>query len=185
MDVRHCLCLQGAIGRDRWRVTQMSTMSVLRAQTNRTLSVSVTALDEAGQASQLKAQPVIGMWAASDPDGSVPGAFTHSPFSQVPFGLTRLDANILTSSNFLIGIADMRGDGRPDYRYHAHVLYADSVWPARVGVNGGAITLLGTGFSQGLSSRVGGKFCHRAGGHRHIPDIGSSGHMPTGCRTSA
>jgi hypothetical protein len=128
---------------------------LLRAQTNRTLSVSVTALDEAGQASQLKAQPVIGMWAASDPDGSVPGAFTRSPFSQVPFALTRLDANILTSSNFLIGISDVRGDGRPDYRYHAHVLYADSVWPARVSVNGGTITLQGTGFSPGLSSRVG------------------------------
>jgi hypothetical protein len=128
---------------------------LLYARTNRTLSVSVTAVDESGRASQLKAQPVIGMWAASDPYGSVPGAYTRSPFSQVPFGLTRLDANILTSSNFLIGISDVRGDGRPDYRYHAHVLYADSVWPARVSVNGGTITLRGTGFSQGLSSTVG------------------------------
>lgn len=54
-----------------------------------------------------------------------------------------------------IGIADMRGDGRPDYRYHAHVLYADSVWPARVGVSGGTVTLLGTGFSKGLGVAVG------------------------------
>jgi hypothetical protein len=128
---------------------------VLRAQTNRTLSVSVTAQDEAGQASQLKAQPVIGMWQASDPAGSVPGAFTPASFNQVQFGLTRLDATILTPGNFLIGIADMRGDGRPDYRYHAHVLYADSVWPARVGVNGGVITLLGTGFSKWLGVAVG------------------------------
>jgi hypothetical protein len=129
---------------------------VLHAQTNRTLSVSVTAQDEAGQASQLKAQPVIGMWQASDPEGSVPGAFTSASFNQVPFGLTRLDASILTPGNFLIGIADMRGDGRPDYRYHAHVLYADSVWPARVGVNGGAVTLQGTGFAQALSVIAGG-----------------------------
>ena len=43
---------------------------LLHARTNRTLSVSVTALDETGRASQLKAQPVIGMWAASDPEGS-------------------------------------------------------------------------------------------------------------------
>jgi len=128
---------------------------VLQAQMNRTLSVSVTALDETGQASQLKAQPVIGMWAASDAYGSVPGAFTPSPFSQVPFGLTRLDANILMTSKFLIGISDVRGDGRPDFRYHAHVLYADSVWPPRVSANGGAITLQGTGFSQGLNSLVG------------------------------
>ena len=128
---------------------------LLHAQTNRTLSVSVTAVDESGQASQLKAQPVIGMWAASDPYGSAPGAFTPSSFNQVPFGLTRLDANILMSGNFLIGISDVRGDGRPDYRYHAHVLYADSAWPARVGVDGGVIALQGTGFSPGLGAAVG------------------------------
>jgi hypothetical protein len=127
---------------------------LLHAQTNRTLSVSVTALDESGHASQLKAQPVIGMWAASDSYGSAPGAFTPSSFNQVPFGLTRLDANILMSGNFLIGISDVRGDGRPDYRYHAHVLYADSAWPARVGVNGGVITLQGAGFSRGLGAAV-------------------------------
>jgi len=127
----------------------------LHAQVNRTLSVAVTAVDESGQASLLKAQPVIGMWAASDPEGSVPGAFTASPFNQVQFGLTRLDANILTSGNFLIGISDVRGDGRPDYLYRAHVLYADSVVPPRVSVNGGVITLQGTGFIPGMSAVVG------------------------------
>jgi hypothetical protein len=127
----------------------------LHAQVNRTLSVAVTAVDESGQASLLKAQPVIGMWAASDPEGSVPGAFTASPFNQVQFGLTRLDANILTSGNFLIGISDVRGDGRPDYRYRAHVLYADSVVPPRVSVNGGVITLQGIGFIPGMRAAVG------------------------------
>jgi hypothetical protein len=127
----------------------------LHAQVNRTLSVALTALDDRGQASLSKAQPVIGMWAASDPEGSVPGAFTASPFNQVPFGLTRLDANILVSGNFLIGISDVRGDGRPDYRYRAHVLYADSVLPPRVSVNGGVITLQGTGFVPGMSAVVG------------------------------
>ena len=112
-------------------------------------------MDENGQPSVLKTQPVIGMWAASDPEGSVPGAFTASPFNQMPLGLTRLDANILTSGNFLIGISDVRGDGRPDYRYRAHVLYADSVVPPRVSVNGGVITLQGTGFFFGMSVVVG------------------------------
>jgi len=130
----------------------------LHAQVNRTLSVAVTAVDESGQASLLKAQPVIGMWAASDPQGSIPGAFTASPFNQVPFGLTRLDANILVSGNFLIGISDVRGDGRPDYRYRAHVLYADSLLPPRVSVNGGVITLQGTGFIPGMSAVVGSTF---------------------------
>jgi hypothetical protein len=127
----------------------------LAAQANRTLSVAVTALDEAGNSSQLKAQPVIGMWAASDPEGTPPPAFTTSPFNQVVAGMTRLDAQVAISTNFLIGISDVRGDGRPDYHYHAHVLYADSVSPARVGVNGGPVIVQGTGFAPGLSSAVG------------------------------
>ncbi len=56
---------------------------------------------------------------------------------------------------FLAGIADVRSDGRPDYRYHAHVLCADSVFPARVGVNGGIVGVTGTGFSTGLKASVG------------------------------
>jgi hypothetical protein len=105
--------------------------------------------------SQLKAQPVVGMWAASDPQGTAPPAFTTSPFNQITPGMTRLDAQVATSANFLIGISDVRGDGRPDYHYHAHVLYADSVSPARVGVNGGAVTVRGTGFAPGLTAAVG------------------------------
>ena len=128
---------------------------MLPAQANRTLSVAVTALDESGNSSQLKAQPVIGMWAASDPQGTAAPAFTPSPFNQVTAGMTRLDAQIATSTNFLIGISDMRGDGRPDYRYHAHVLYADSVSPSHLGVNGGAVTVQGTGFAPGLTAAVG------------------------------
>lgn len=128
---------------------------LLPAQANRTFSVAVTALDESGRASQLKAQPVIGAWGASDAQGTVPGAFTPSPFNTVTAGLTRLDAQVLTSGNLIVGISDIRGDGRPDYRYHTHVLYADSVLPARIGVSGGAITVQGTGFAPGLASTIG------------------------------
>jgi hypothetical protein len=128
---------------------------MLAGQANRTLSVVVTALDETGKATELKVRPVIGMWAASDPQGTAPPAFTPSAFNQATPGVTRLDAQIATSTNFLIGISDERGDGRPDYRYHAHVLYADSVSPARVGVNGGAVTVKGSGFSPGLTAVVG------------------------------
>ena len=116
----------------------------------------MTALDESGNASELKAQPVIGMWAATDPQGTTAPAFTSSPFNTVISGLTRLDAQVSTSANFLIGISDMRGDGRPDYHYQAQVLYADSVSPARIGVSGGAVTVLGTGFPPGVSATVGG-----------------------------
>lgn len=127
----------------------------LPAQANRTLSVAVTALDESGNASVVKAQPVIGMWTASDPQGTAPPTFTPSPFNQLPFGMTRLDTQVLAANNFLIGISDVRGDGRPDYRYHAHVLYADTITPSRVSVNGGAVTVQGTGFAPGLASSVG------------------------------
>jgi hypothetical protein len=129
---------------------------LLPAQANRTMSVAVTALDEAGNASESKIQPLVGLWLASDPEGTAPPSLTTSPFNTVTFGLTRLDTQIATSSSFLIAISDLRGDGRPDYHYHANVLYADSVSPARVSVDGGAITVLGTGFVPGLAVAVGG-----------------------------
>ena len=113
----------------------------LPAQTNRTLSIAVIALDASGTASESKAAPVIGMWAFGDAQGTPPPALTTSPFNSASFGLTRLDAQILSSTNFLIGIADLRGD--------------DSVSPARISVKGGGVTLRGTGFAGGLTVAVG------------------------------
>lgn len=130
--------------------------TLLPAQGGRTLSVAVTALDELGRASTSKAQPVIGLWAASDPPGTAPPSFTSSPFNTLNLGMTRLDTQLAASTNFIIGIADLRGDGRPDYRYRAHVLYADSVSPSRVGTSGGLVTVQGTGFAPGLTLIVGG-----------------------------
>jgi hypothetical protein len=127
----------------------------LPAQANRTLSVAVTALDETGNASTSKAQPVIGMWAAADQQGIPPPAFTPSSFNSTYLGITRLDAQVLSSTSFRIGIVDFRGDGRPDYHYHAHVLYADSVSPSRVSVRGGALTIQGIGYMPGLAVTVG------------------------------
>jgi len=46
----------------------------LPAQTNRTLSIAVTALDANGNASESKAAPVIGMWAFGDAEGGQAGA---------------------------------------------------------------------------------------------------------------
>ncbi len=127
---------------------------LLPARANRTLSVAVTALDESGNPTVVKAQPVVGIWAASDAPGSPPEAFTSSSFNQPIYGMTRLDAQVATSTNLLIGISDVRGDGRPDYLYHAYVLYGDSVSPARIGVNGGAVTVQGTGFYSGLTAAI-------------------------------
>lgn len=127
----------------------------IAAQANRTLSVAVTALDETGAPSESKAAPVVGIWTLGDPLGTSPPAFTAVPFNSANFGMSLLDAQVLSSNSFIIGIADLRGDGRPDYHYHAHVLYGDSVNPSRVPVGGGAITLQGLGFAPGLSVTVG------------------------------
>jgi hypothetical protein len=128
----------------------------ISAKANRTLSVAITSLDESGNPSESKFQPVIGMVPVAAPQGTPPGAFTPSSFNTGIWGITRLDAQILQSSAFLVDISDWRGDGRPDYHYHAHVLYGDAVSPARVGVNGGPVAITGTGFWPGLAVSVGG-----------------------------
>ena len=128
---------------------------LITAQANRTLSIAVTALNESGVPSESKAAPVVGIWTLGDPQGTPPPAFTSAPFNSETFAMSRLDAQVLSSSSFIIGVADLRGDGRPDYSYHAHVLYGDSVSPPRIPVNGGAITLQGTGFAPGLTVTVG------------------------------
>jgi hypothetical protein len=127
----------------------------LTAQANRTLSVAVTALDETGAPSESKVEPVVGIWTLNDTKGSAPPTFTPVPFNVLNFGMSRLDAQVLSSNSFIIGIADLRGDGRPDYHYHAHVLYGDSVNPTRLPVGGGAITLQGTGFAPSLDVAIG------------------------------
>ena len=119
----------------------------LVAQSDRTLSVEVTGLDEARVPALTKAQPVIGMWTLADP-GTVPApANTGLAFNSVNPGMTRLNATLQTSTAFRMGIVDYRGDGRPDYRYHARVFYGDTTIPLRARVDGGtAITVQGLGF---------------------------------------
>jgi hypothetical protein len=129
---------------------------LLTAQAHRTFSVAVTGLDEADAPSESKVAPVVGIWTLGDPQGTPPPSLTTVPFNSETFGMSRLDAQILTSDSFIIGISDLRGDGRPDYHYHAHVLYADSASPPRIPANGGTITLQGTGFASGLTVSVGG-----------------------------
>jgi hypothetical protein len=125
------------------------------AQANRTLSVSATALDESGNPSVGKAQPVIGMWALSTPQSDSATASTPALNTQVQ-GETRLDAQINVGTDFRIGISDARGDGRPDFRYHARVFYGDSVTPARASVLGGTpLAIQGLGFRNGDSVTIG------------------------------
>jgi hypothetical protein len=56
-----------------------------------------------------------------------------------------------------IGIADQRGDGRPDYAYNGWVLYADTVQPSRLPASGGPIVIQGMGFRLADTVLVGGQ----------------------------
>ncbi len=126
------------------------------AQANRTLSILVTALDQSSAPSESKAQPVIGLWALSDPGTFPAPANTPSAFNSPIFGMTVLNAQLLQSISFRVGIADIRGDGRPDYRYHARLLYGDHITPTRASVAGGTpLAISGYGFQANTGVTIG------------------------------
>jgi hypothetical protein len=97
------------------------------------------------------------MWALSDPGESPAPANTPSAFNTVNPGETRLDAQILQGTNFRLGIADYRGDGRPDYRYQARVLYGDNLSPQRASAAGDTpLTIGGLGLEANTGVQVAG-----------------------------
>jgi hypothetical protein len=126
------------------------------AQANRTASIAVIALDEMGQPTETRLLPVIGIWELSDQSGDPAPAATPSAFNSTTYGMTRLDAQFGVSETFRIGVADFRGDGRPDYFYQARLLYSNTVTPARLSLAGGVTTLNGIGFNPELQVSVAG-----------------------------
>lgn len=127
------------------------------AQANRTASVAVTALDEGENPTESKLLPIIGMWVLSDQTQNPAPASTPTAFNSLTFGTTRLDVAFAASDTFRLGIADARGDGRPDFFYQASLLYSDTVTPSRLSVAGGVTTLQGIGFNAGLQVSAAGK----------------------------
>jgi len=123
---------------------------------NRTFTVVTQALDETGQPTELKAMPSIGVWDAFDPIGAT--AVGAAPgLNGLAQGETWLRVNASADDIVRIGIADLRGDGRPDYAYNGWVLYADTVLPARLPASGGPIVILGMGFRLADTVLVGGQ----------------------------
>ncbi|MDI3255475.1 MAG: hypothetical protein QJR10_11930 [Bacillota bacterium] len=112
----------------------------------RELTVEAQALDEDGRPTLNKAQVVLGAWNGSDAPGSAPVSGTSQAFNGAQTGLTTLSVATVAPGHLRLGIADARGDGRPDYLYHARLLYADSVTPTRISLAGGPITIRGVGF---------------------------------------
>ena len=119
-----------------------------RARANREFTVEATALDEHGSSTVGKAQPVLGMWNGTDPENVPPVTGSPQPFNGVEVGLTELPVITTADSEVRLGVADMRGDGRPDYLYRGRVIYADTVEPSRLSTSGGPIVINGVGFRQ-------------------------------------
>jgi hypothetical protein len=120
-----------------------------QAKGNRVFTVEAQPINETGDPTDKKAAIVIGLWNGTDTAGSVPDAFTAVPFNGGVVGLTALQAQTRTATEIRVAFSDLRGDGRPDFSYRARVLYADTVFPARLTLNGGAIAIHGEGFRIG------------------------------------
>jgi hypothetical protein len=113
---------------------------------NRILTVVTQAIDETGSPSNSKAMPSVGVWDALDPVGATPVGAAPG-LNGLATGETWLRVATSADDIVRIGIADLRGDGRPDYAYYGWLLYADTVSPLRLPASGGPITIQGAGFS--------------------------------------
>ncbi len=129
---------------------------ILPVRANRTFTVVTQALDETGAATNAKAMPAIGAWNAFDPVGSA-AVGAGSGLNGLAVGESWLSVTASADAQVRIGIADERGDGRPDYAYNGWLLYADTVSPTRLPSTGGPIVIHGMGFRLADTVKVGGQ----------------------------
>jgi hypothetical protein len=123
----------------------------------RSFTVEITALDEQGVATEAKAMPVIGLFAPTDQPGDLPSlGVTQTAFAGSIAGMTSIGAATDQLTSLTVGIADQRGDGRPDFNYQARFFYADSVIPAELPTAGGSIAITGSGFRPGNAVTING-----------------------------
>ncbi|HVZ61817.1 MAG TPA: hypothetical protein VG892_13610, partial [Terriglobales bacterium] len=113
-----------------------------QAQADRIATLEVQAVDESGAPTASKALPVIGIWPDTAVEGSPPAASAAYFDSASPgsgLGLTQLVAKYTLTRQFKLGIADYRGDGRPDFGYRARFFYAGDIEPVRASTAGGTV----------------------------------------------
>ena len=122
----------------------------------RIFTVVTIALDESGLPTDLKAIPALGVWDGFEPAGSA-AVGSGSGLNGLAIGESWLQVAASGDDIVRLGIADERGDGRPDYAYQGWVLYADTVQPLRLPASGGAIAIHGIGFRPSDTVRVGGQ----------------------------
>jgi hypothetical protein len=139
-----------ATGFTSWRKTTVNA--------NTSWTIEVTALDESGAVTQNKMQPVIGVWNASDPTGTLPTVASQPTMGGAwSMGATALQMpGTPGASTLRMVIADQYGAGRVDFAYTARILYAASVAPAKLSSGGGQIVIAGTGFLPGNEVMVNG-----------------------------
>ena len=123
----------------------------------RSFTIEATALDAQGLATTTKAMPVLGLFQPSDGVGSLPSlGVTPTAFQGSTLGTTTVAATLAGALRVTLGVADQRGDGRPDFAYQGRMFYADNIEPARVPAAGGTVTITGMGFRAGNSVLVNG-----------------------------
>ena len=122
----------------------------------RTFTVVTEALDETGAPTNLKAMPALGVWDAFDAAGT-PAIGFGAGLNGLATGQSWLQVSASGDDIVRLGIADERGDGRPDYAYQGWVLYADTVQPQRLPASGGPIVIHGMGFRPADTVQVGGQ----------------------------
>lgn len=127
-----------------------------RARGSREFTIEAQALDETGANTENKAQLVMGAWNGTDATGTLPVTGTAQAFNGAVTGLTTLPVLTIADSEVRMGLADARGDGRPDYAYRGRILYADSVTPAVIPVSGGQVVIRGMGFRPSVMVTVNG-----------------------------
>ena len=122
----------------------------------RSFTVVTLALDETGAPTNMKAIPSLGVWDAFDPIGSnAVGA--EAGLNGLATGESWLQVAAAGDDIVRLGIADERGDGRPDYAYEGWLLYADTVSPLRLPASGGPIVIHGMGFRSTDTVKIGGQ----------------------------
>ena len=129
---------------------------VFPVRAGRTFTVVTQALNEKGVPTETKALLALGVWDAFDPIGSASVGWAPA-LNGWATGESWLRVGTTSDDVVRIGIADMRGDGRPDYAYIGWVLYADTVAPARLPASGGPIVIQGMGFRPSDTVLVGGQ----------------------------
>jgi len=122
----------------------------------RSFTVVTEALAESGLPSNNKALPSLGVWDAFDAVGAA-AVGAENGLNGLGIGESWLQVSASGDDVVRLGIADERGDGRPDYAYQGWVLYADTVTPQRLPASGGPIVIQGMGFRFADTVQVGGQ----------------------------